>query len=273
MEIAGGAKVIESVFAGRSTARGPSREKLMSLTVDELIEIHETLVDWFEAADDPISPSGIKDMNLLESAAARPSQTIGKSDAYQTIFLKAAALFHSLVNNHAFHNGNKRIALVAAQALLAQQNYWLDRGSDEEMFEFTRRAAAHELTDDRADEVSIIAQWLKSSARKIVKGEHPMRYKELKDALERFGYDIDPPDGELLNVYKDGDVVERVSKQGIKGFRPYHTDYISELRKRLALTPANGVDSALFYGHKGVGNNAALFIELRVEVMKQLART
>lgn len=245
----------------------------MSLTVDDLIEIHEILVDWFEASDDPISPPGIKDMNLLESAVARPSQTIGSSDAYKTVFYKAAALFHSLVNNHAFHNGNKRIALVSAQALLAQDNRWLESSSDEEMIEFTRRAAAHELTEDRADELSAIAQWLRSSSRKAIRGEHPMKYGELKEALQRFGYEIDPPDGELLNVYKDGAVVERVIKQGIKGFRPYHTDYVSNLRKRLGLTPSDGVDSALFYGHKGVGNHAALFIELRVEVMRQLAKT
>lgn len=243
------------------------------LTVENLIEIHEILVDWFEASEDPISPPGIKDTNLLESAAARPSQTIDGKDAYISVFDKTAALFHSLVNNHSFHNGNKRIALVAAQAALAQESQWLDHSSDDEMFEFTRKAAAHELTADRADELGFISEWLNANSRKAMKGEHPLKYGEFKQILQRFGYSIDPPDGELLWIYKDGEKIERIIKQGIKGFRPYHTDYISGVRKRLNLTVEHGIDSAMFYGNKGVGSSAALFIELRIEVMRRLAKT
>jgi len=244
------------------------------LTVDELIEIHEILVDWFEASEDPISPVGIKDRNLLESAAGRPAQTIDGRDAYSSPFEKAGALFHSLVNNHAFHNGNKRMALTAAQAALAQDSQWLDHSSDLEMYEFTRKAAAHELTNNRADELPYITEWLQANSRKAVKGERPLKYGELKEILARFGYSIDNPDREFLNIYKDGERVERIIKQGIKGFRPYHTDYISGLRKRLNLTAESGIDSAIFYGHKGVvSSNAALFIELRIEVMRRLAKT
>lgn len=162
---------------------------------------------------------------------------------------------------------------MSAQASLAQQNRWLDRVTDEEMFEFTRRVAAHEVAEDRADEVQIISRWLEANSRKTIKGEHPLKYGELKAALRRFGFEIDPPDGELLSVYKDGAVVERISKQGIKGFRPYHTDYVSGLRKRLGLVTEKGVDSAMFYGGRGVREDATLFIEIRIEVMKQLART
>src|SRR4051812_12931404 len=110
----------------------------MTITHDDLIEIHEILVDWFAASEDPVAPPGVRDHDLLSSAAARPFQTLGKADAYPTIFNKAAALFHSLVNNHPFHNGNKRVALISAQVVLADENYWLDHSSDQEMFEFTR---------------------------------------------------------------------------------------------------------------------------------------
>lgn len=81
------------------------------------------------------------------------------------------------------------------------------------------------------------------------------------------------PVGDLINVYKDGRLVERVIKQGIQGFRPYHTDYIWNLRKRLGLTPENGVDSVKFYGGKGVVDVASQFIELRIEVIRKLAKT
>ena len=44
----------------------------------------------------------------------RPQTGLGTIDKYPTIEQKAAALLHSLIKNHAFHNGNKRTALVAA---------------------------------------------------------------------------------------------------------------------------------------------------------------
>lgn len=240
---------------------------------DDLKEIHEVLTDWFAASEDPVSPPGIRDDGLLASAAARPDQTINGADAYPTIFDKAAALFHSLVNNHAFHNGNKRTALVAAQVKLATENYWLEHSSDEEMFEFTRKAAAHELMKDRADELPYIAEWLRANSRRIDKREHPMKFGDLKQALKKFGFELGSPDSEFVDITKDGQRVERIIKQGIKGFRPYHTDYISGIRKRLGLTPENGVDSGKFYDQKGVSNTASQFIELRIEVMRRLAKT
>lgn len=47
---------------------------------------------------------------------------------------------------------------------------------------------------------------------------------------------------------KDGEVVDKASKQGMQGVRPYHTHDISPLRKGLRLTPEYGVDSERFYG-------------------------
>lgn len=245
----------------------------MPLTADQVLEIHEALVDWFAQEEDPISPPGLRDRALLESAVARPFQTTGGRDSYKTQFDKAAALFHSLINNHAFHNGNKRVALVSAQVLLDEQGQWIDKCSDEEMFEFTRQAAAHEICADRREEVPTISAWLRSNCRKAVRGEHPLKFTALKEALSRFGFDVDPPEGNLLNVYKNGKLVERIVKQGIQGFRPYHTDYIWGLRKRLGLTPENGVDSTIFYGNKASIDIASRFIELRIEVIRRLAKT
>jgi death on curing protein len=233
----------------------------------------ELLEDWFAQSEDPISPPGVKDMRLLESAAARPSQSAGQVDAYEDCFARAAALFHSIVNNHPFYNGNKRVALVAAQVMLADEGYWLDHPSDDELVEFARAAAAHELTKDRKDEVAYIAEWFRGNSRKVMKGDHSLKYSELRDNLRRFGFDVDPPDGEFLSVYKDGKFVHKIIKQGIKGFRPYHTDYISGLRKRLGLTPENGIDSNKFYGKRDSTNTASQFIELRINAMRKLAKT
>ena len=50
----------------------------------------------------------VKDVGLLDSALARPKTTVFGEDAYPTLSLKAAALAHSIVKNHALVDGNKR---------------------------------------------------------------------------------------------------------------------------------------------------------------------
>lgn len=60
----------------------------------------------------------VRDVGLLDSAAARARSTAFGEDAYPTIELKAAALIHSLCKNHALVDGNKRLALLAGVTFL-----------------------------------------------------------------------------------------------------------------------------------------------------------
>lgn len=57
---------------------------------------------------------GFHDQRLVESALARPNQSVGGEGAYSDIFMKAAALLDSIANNHGFRDGNKRTAMAAA---------------------------------------------------------------------------------------------------------------------------------------------------------------
>lgn len=60
----------------------------------------------------------VRDVGLLDSAAARPRSTAFGQDAYLSIGLKAAALLHSIAGNHALVDGNKRLAWLAASVFL-----------------------------------------------------------------------------------------------------------------------------------------------------------
>lgn len=60
----------------------------------------------------------IRDAGLIESAVARPQTTILGEDAYPGLWTKAAALLHSLVGNHPFVDGNKRVGWVIAVTFL-----------------------------------------------------------------------------------------------------------------------------------------------------------
>ena len=54
---------------------------------------------------------GIRDKNLLDSALKAPFQTFGGNDLYPDIFDKASQLCYSLIENHPFADGNKRIGV------------------------------------------------------------------------------------------------------------------------------------------------------------------
>lgn len=236
-----------------------------------IVFIHEHLTEFFADKEDPISPPGVKDMTTIESAAARPYATAGGNDAYPTPFLKAASLFHSIAGNHSFHNGNKRAALLSTLYFLSEHGYWVDRCDDDEMYEFTRKTAAHEIAEDRNQEVPVIAEWLEGNSRKQQKGERPMKLGVLRDALGRFGYELNGF-GKTIEVHQNGAVVTSILKKGAQGFEDYDPQYIAELRKRLGLTAENGVDSARFYGQKGIADELNMFMQLRLDVMKRLAK-
>ena len=60
----------------------------------------------------------VRDLGLLDSAAARPRASAFAEDAYPTIEVKAAALLHSLACNHPLVDGNKRLAWLAVVVFL-----------------------------------------------------------------------------------------------------------------------------------------------------------
>ncbi|MCC3765702.1 type II toxin-antitoxin system death-on-curing family toxin [Glycomyces sp. TRM65418] len=67
----------------------------------------------------------IRDIGLLESAAARPQTNVFGAEAYETPFEKAAALLHSLVSNHPLFDGNKRLGFLAAATFLELNGFRL----------------------------------------------------------------------------------------------------------------------------------------------------
>src|SRR5262245_34128890 len=105
------------------------------LSENDVLAIHNELVKVFAIEADPIFPPGPRDNTLLGSAVSRPQTALGGIDKYKSVEAKAAALFHSLVKNHAFHNGNNRTALVSLLVFLEQNERRLEVG-DDELFDF-----------------------------------------------------------------------------------------------------------------------------------------
>ena len=93
-------------------------------SVDEAVAVHAKLIARFGGS------LGIRDKAALESALARP-----RSGYYSDLIQEAAALWESLSQNHAFVDGNKRVAVTVTAAFLRVNGYRL-KFDDAEAFSF-----------------------------------------------------------------------------------------------------------------------------------------
>jgi death on curing protein len=83
----------------------------------------------------------VRDVGLLDSAAARPGAHVFGQEAYPTLPLKAAALLHSLARNHPLVDGNKRLGWLATVVFLDLNASEPDL-SDDAAFELVMDVAA-----------------------------------------------------------------------------------------------------------------------------------
>ena len=86
----------------------------------------------------------VRDIGLLDSAAARPRSSAFGADAYPTLELKAAALLHSITPSHALVDGNKRLAWLAT-VVFVDINAHEPRLSDDEAFALVMSVAEGQL--------------------------------------------------------------------------------------------------------------------------------
>lgn len=108
------------------------------LSLEQVVDLHARQTRVFGGS------AGLRDRGALESAVARPAMTFGGEDLYPEAADKAAALMHSLVMNHAFVDGNKRIGASAAELFLGLNGYRVT-ATDDELEEITLTVARGEL--------------------------------------------------------------------------------------------------------------------------------
>ena len=101
---------------------------------------------------------GLRDEGLLESAVYRPQASFGGQDLYPDLFSKAAALGHSLILNHPFVDGNKRVGFEAMLLMLRLNGYDVHVPL-ETSFGFVVEVAKGKRTEQA------IADWLKQHSR------------------------------------------------------------------------------------------------------------
>jgi death on curing protein len=115
------------------------------LSLKEILELHRLLLEQAGGL------AGVRDLGLLESAVAQPLMSFGGQELYPTVVEKAAALGFSLIKNHPFNDGNKRIGHAALETFLVLNGYEVDAPIDEQERVVMGVAAGEMGRDDFTD--------------------------------------------------------------------------------------------------------------------------
>jgi death-on-curing protein len=105
------------------------------LTVEEVLELHRLALEQSGGL------AGVRDLGGLDSALAQPQMAFGGQELYPSLADKAAALGFSLVCNHPFVDGNKRVGHAAMETFLVLNGWELVAGVDEQEQVILRLAA------------------------------------------------------------------------------------------------------------------------------------
>lgn len=97
------------------------------LTVGEVLELYKRVMEQSGGG------VGIRDLGGLESAVAQPRMTFNGKELYPTIVEKASALGFSLIQNHPFLDGNKRIGHAAMETFLVLNGHEISASVDEQV--------------------------------------------------------------------------------------------------------------------------------------------
>ena len=118
------------------------------LTLSEVLELHRRVIELSGGAE------GVHELAGVASAVAQPMMTFGGDELYPTLAQKAAALCFSLVLNHPFVDGNKRIGHAAMETFLVLNGHELSAAVDDSEQLFLQLAAGNVERDELVDWIS-----------------------------------------------------------------------------------------------------------------------
>lgn len=127
------------------------------LSLAEVLKLHDLIIAETGGSH------GLRDLGLLESALGQPQQTFGGEDLYPSLAAKASTLGFSLIKNHPFVDGNKRVGHAAVEAMLMLNGFEMSAGVDDAEAEVLAVAAGARTRDQ-------FEGWLQS---RIVRDEGP----------------------------------------------------------------------------------------------------
>lgn len=98
---------------------------MMKFDKDKVLLLHQLMAEATGGS------TGVRDNALLESALENCFQTFGGVELYPTKEEKAAQLGYSLISNHAFVDGNKRIGIYVMLSFLELNGIKTDASNED----------------------------------------------------------------------------------------------------------------------------------------------
>lgn len=215
------------------------------LNCEDVLDAHYLICDHFLKMGEGIAGFGPKDFGLLSSAVSRQLASADGSFVYNDFWDIASSLIFDLINDHPFHDGNKRTAFLISVFFMMENGY-IPSVDITEIEDFTVEIADFKRTNGRHMDVDEIAPKFKNMFRKQDNHmSYLVTFNELKNLLKIHGCSIGDPSGNFINVYK-GD--NRVAKIGFPGWsKEVSRNAISTVRKFTELLPENGIDAQVFF--------------------------
>ena len=114
---------------------------MINITAGCAIELHEIM------KEETGGSAGVRDMALLDSALQSAYQTFGGEELYPTVEEKGARIGFSLISNHPFVDGNKRIGMYVMLVFLEASGVRMNPDVDD-VARVGLAVAASEMTYD-----------------------------------------------------------------------------------------------------------------------------
>jgi death-on-curing protein len=89
----------------------------------------------------------LRDLGLLESAAARPRNLFNYTGETDVVAL-ATALLAGICHNHPFEQGNKRTGFMSARAFLVSNGFDITHPDSDQLAELVRLLTNRQITED-----------------------------------------------------------------------------------------------------------------------------
>lgn len=236
----------------------------------DVLQAHYLLIDYF-IIDEPNLTYGIKNFDLLSSAVCRQNTGYGDYVKWSDCYHKMASLFYGLTMDHAFHDANKRTALLTLLLYIEREGLVAADNADK-LESLAVRIADNRLSEypgyasfaDKDDpEVNFIAQRIRKWTRPIASYNKVLTFAQFENCLKRFDITMDKPKGNFVNVYQtvattkhlflrwipiNSERKQFVCKIGYPGAKKQvPRDTIKQVLRKTGLTKENGFDDDVLY--------------------------
>ncbi|QEE24750.1 type II toxin-antitoxin system death-on-curing family toxin [Rhodanobacter glycinis] len=238
--------------------------------LQDVLRAHFLVVDYFYGKQSGLGGIGPKSMDLLHSALYRPYVSLGGVNKWRTSFERAATLIYGIVCDHPFHDANKRTGLLTL-LLFFNKTSRIPIIGQRELEDFAVDIADHKLdkypryrsikkSGRKDSEVLFIADHIERKSRKIDRTNYSITYRELDRILHKFGYKLDNPSGNYIDLIraeqrrkifswgKKEQVDVKLAQIGFPGWKSQvNAGAVKTIRKAARLSAEDGFDSKTFY--------------------------